>query len=86
MHSNGHQGRIDKAGERRFGRLLIHFNSFSPEKERYDCQNQQASHCLLWRSLSAFRPDQPLRPLQGFTRRIRTGERKEEPAIDASSG
>jgi hypothetical protein len=26
------------------GRLLIQFNSFSSEKERYDCQNQQASY------------------------------------------
>jgi hypothetical protein len=33
-------------GVRRFGRLLIQFNSFSSEKERYDCQNEQGSHVL----------------------------------------
>src|SRR5580693_7254671 len=33
-------------GERRFGRLLIQFDSFSSENGRHDCQNEQASHCL----------------------------------------
>jgi hypothetical protein len=40
-------------GVRRFGRLLVQFNSFSSENRRHDCQNEQARHCLSLRNLSA---------------------------------